>query len=167
MAKPPSPEFFGEKILRFYSDLECPESCRQEVELLLPFASREVSELNKRFYRKFYSDRNTRKFLIGINPGRLGGGVTGIPFTDPINLEKQLGINNRIQKKHELSSEFVYEVIRRMGGAKRFFAEFYLTAVSPVGFTRNGRNINYYDIKCIAVGWEAFFRDSLIQQLSA
>lgn len=29
------------------------------------------------FYEKFYSDRNERILILGINPGRFGGGTTG------------------------------------------------------------------------------------------
>ena len=49
-----------------------------------------------------------RHLLLGINPGRFGGGVTGIPFTDPIRLQNVCGIENNFEKKQELSSVFIY-----------------------------------------------------------
>lgn len=30
--------------------------------------------------------------MLGINPGRLGGGLTGIPFTDPKSIKDKLDI---------------------------------------------------------------------------
>jgi len=32
------------------------------------------------FYHKYYNDYNSRLLILGINPGRFGGGLTGIPF---------------------------------------------------------------------------------------
>ena len=49
-------------------------------------------------YQKFFSDNNQRVFVLGINPSRLGGGITGIPFTEPKNIKEKLGIQNRIIK---------------------------------------------------------------------
>jgi hypothetical protein len=40
------------------------------------------------FYQKYYADNKKRSLIIGINPGRFGAGVTGIPFTDPIRLKR-------------------------------------------------------------------------------
>jgi len=34
-----------------------------------------------KFYKKYYNDNNPRFLILGINPGRFGAGVTGIPFT--------------------------------------------------------------------------------------
>ncbi len=39
-----------------------------------------------------------RYLILGINPGRFGGGITGIPFTDPIRLQNICGIENDFQK---------------------------------------------------------------------
>ena len=88
------------------------------------------------FYTKYYSDNNKRILLLGINPGRFGGGVTGIPFTDPVRLEKVCGIKNDFQKKQELSSVFIYEMIEAYGGAEKFYKQFYISAVSPLGFVK-------------------------------
>ena len=93
---------------------------------MLPFTNAEVKKINKEFYRKYYGDNLKRVFLIGINPGRFGGGVTGIPFTDPVNLQEILGIKNSFIKKNELSSQFIYSVIKKVGGPDLFFGSFYL-----------------------------------------
>jgi hypothetical protein len=86
-----------------------------------------------------------RIILLGINPGRFGAGVTGITFTDPERLEQECGIPNSFEKRSELSSRFVYEVIKSVGGPEKFFSSFFLSAVSPLGFVRSGKNLNYYD----------------------
>ena len=79
------------------------------------------------FYEKYYNDNNERYAFFGINPGRFGGGVTGIPFTDPIRLEKICGIPNDFEKKQELSSVFIYDMIDAFGGAAKFYKRFYIS----------------------------------------
>ena len=158
---------FGEKIFSFYTDISIPVMDNPEVDVMLPFTNNVVRKINEEFYRKYYNDNLKRVFLIGINPGRFGGGVTGIPFTDPMNLQEILGIKNTFTKKHELSSQFVYSVIKKLGGPEQFFGSFYLTAVSPVGFVMNNKNINYYEVKQIKEEWEPFFVDSLKNQIQA
>jgi Domain of unknown function (DUF4918) len=83
--------------------------------------------------------------IIGINPGRFGGGLTGIPFTDPVKLETICGIKNDLPKKQELSADFIYTMIKSYGGPALFYKNFYFTSVSPLGFTKAGKNLNYYD----------------------
>ena len=45
------------------------------------------------------------------------------------------------------SSDFVFNVIHGFGGRELFYRKFYVTAVSPIGFIKDGKNINYYDDK--------------------
>lgn len=103
--------------------------------------------------------------LIGINPGRFGGGITGIPFTDPINLEVRCGIENSFPRRHELSSKFMYDMIAAFGGAAAFYSNYYFYSVSPVGFTKEGRNYNYYDDKKLKGYLEPFIRLSMEEHL--
>jgi len=97
------------------------------------------------FYRRYYSDNGRRIFILGINPGRFGSGITGIAFTDPIRLYEVLNIGHPFALKQELSSVFVFELIRHFGGLEKFYSAFYMNSVCPLGFTRAGRNLNYYD----------------------
>lgn len=104
------------------------------------------------FYRKYYADDRPRIMLMGINPGRFGAGLTGVPFTDPKRLAERCGIDAyKGEPAHEPSSVFVYEVIRHYGGEERFYRNFYINSICPLGFTvvKNGRevNYNYYDRK--------------------
>jgi len=119
-----------------------------------------------RFYEKFYNDTNKRRLIIGINPGRFGGGVTGIPFTDPIRLAIDCGISNPFQLRQELSSVFVYQMIQAFGGPATFYKQFYITSYSPIGFTKSGKNLNYYDDKPLAETIEPFAAECLEEQLS-
>ena len=58
-----------------------------------------------------------RVAVLGINPGRLGGGRTGIAFTDPGALTAYCGIAHELPRRApELSTQFVYEVITELGG---------------------------------------------------
>lgn len=117
------------------------------------------------FYQKYYADNNVRSLILGINPGRYGGGVTGIPFTDPLKLEKQCDISNTLVKKPELSADFIYTMIEAYGGAKKFYSQFYISTVSPLGFMMNGKNLNYYDIKELQDSLKNFIVQCLKQQL--
>jgi hypothetical protein len=102
------------------------------------------------FYAKYYNDNNPRHLILGINPGRFGGGLTGIPFTDPKRLKSECGIDYRGKITHEPSSVFVYEVIKAYGGPERFYGDFYINSLCPLGFTYTDdtgreKNYNYYD----------------------
>jgi hypothetical protein len=83
--------------------------------------------------------------VFGINPGRFGAGVTGIAFTDPVALADFCGVPNNLARRRELSSVFIYQMMDAMGGVGAFCSRFFLTALSPLGYTRRGVNLNYYD----------------------
>ncbi len=112
-----------------------------------PYQDEYAFSLCEQFYRKFYHDDIARTLLLGINPGRFGSGMTGISFTDPIKLENECGIKNTFSKKAELSADFIYRMIATYGGPEIFYRHYFISAVSPLGFTLNGKNINYYDDK--------------------
>jgi hypothetical protein len=115
------------------------------VEVMNPFTDDTVRELARKFYNKYYSDKHSRKLLLGINPGRFGAGVTGIPFTDPVKLQEDCGIVNPFKKVRESSADFVYDMIKVYGGSEAFYAKYFIQAVCPLGFLKNGLNYNYYD----------------------
>ena len=154
----------AQAILEFYQQLSPDFEKSEEIAIMNPFQSTESWKIAKSFYRKFYNDHHERVFIFGINPGRFGGGITGIPFTDPIRLESDCGIPNDFRKLAELSSIFVYEVINAYGGAKKFYFDFFITALSPLGFTKNGVNLNYYDDKQLLKNIEPFVVDSIHKQ---
>jgi hypothetical protein len=69
--------------------------------------------------------------------------------------------------KPELSSGFIYKMISQCGGVHAFFSRFFLTAVSPLGFTLNGKNLNYYDDKALYSSARSFIMESLVKQVGA
>ena len=135
------------------------------VAIMNPFADAEAWQLAETFYTRFYNDHHPRTFIFGINPGRFGGGVTGVPFTDPIRLKEVCGIDNDLPKKAELSSHFIYAVVEAYGGAEAFYYDFYITAMSPLGFTKDGVNLNYYDDKELLKNSEPFILQCINEQL--
>jgi hypothetical protein len=43
--------------------------------------------------------------VLGINPSRLGAGLTGIPFTEPKNIKEKMGIQKRTRMESEGEKE--------------------------------------------------------------
>lgn len=141
----PPPATFAQQAIHYLLSL-CPtEILPPSVEVINPYQRAEVQETVRQFYTRFFDDQQPRVFLLGINPGRLGGGITGIPFTDPVALQQHCGIAHEWSATRELSSRFVYAFIERMGGAPAFYARFYLTALYPLALVRHGKNYNFYD----------------------
>lgn len=126
-----------------------------------PYADAACMEVCNSFYHKFYGDKQKRYLIAGINPGRYGAGITGIPFTDPIKLESLFGIPNALQKKPELSADFIHRMIAAFGGYEKFFSLFFVNSVSPLGFVRDGKNLNYYDTPALRKALDPFIRKSM------
>ena len=40
-----------------------------------PFKDEATMKICTKFYKKYYADNNKRWMIVGINPGRFGGGV--------------------------------------------------------------------------------------------
>ncbi len=118
------------------------------------------------FCGKFYNDQRERTLLIGINPGRLGAGVTGVNFTAPRQLSRYCGIPHSFKDQTELSAEFIYAVIEAYGGAQKFYSHFFMGSVCPLGFVQNGKNINYYDDKMLLQTVEPFIIANLEKLVS-
>lgn len=157
---------FGDSAFNFLKNLKPEFDLPDGIYCLLPFENPEVVKLNKTFYRKYYDDNVSRRMIIGINPGRFGSGVTGISFTDPVKLENKLGIKNSFLKRAELSSDFIYNVIDNFGGPEKFYKQFYITAVCPIGFVRDSKNINYYDDRELSESVYRFIIENIELQLT-
>lgn len=155
---------WAQQILTFQKNLSIATRLPAGVEVLNPYRHAEALHLCKIFYTTFYNDTQSRTMILGINPGRLGGGLTGIPFTDPLQLD-QLGFSNSYAKKSELSASFIYRMIDAFGGPHLFYQKFYITSVSPLGFIRQGKNLNYYDVPALAKKLHTFIVDCLYRQL--
>lgn len=157
---------FGRRALGFHERLEIPGNLPAGIEALNPYGSTEVRELAAEFFHRYFSDNNPRTFVFGINPGRFGGGLTGVAFTDPVALESFCGIRNDLEKRREISSEFIYAFIQHWGGPTKFYSDFFLTAVSAIGFTRDGVNCNYYDDPMLLAAVKPFIVRAMNAQLS-
>jgi hypothetical protein len=145
---------FSQNVIRFnkklaYTGASLPAGIR----IMNPFKeSKQASYISEIFYKKYYNDNNQRHLILGINPGRFGAGLTGIPFTDPKRLISECHIAYDGKATHEPSSVFVYEMIHAYGGATLFYQHFYINSLCPLGFTSAGeigneKNYNYYDSK--------------------
>lgn len=158
--------YWNQSITQFLFSLRLPFTLPKGIEVLDVHQSTEAQKTCTQFYNRFYNDANPRHLLIGINPGRFGGGVTGIPFTDPIRLQQDCGIPNAFTQKQELSSVFMYEMMKAFGSVDLFYRYFYISSVSPLGFVRNGKNLNYYDDAVLMKRIEPFAVNCMQQQLN-
>lgn len=156
---------FGEKAIDFYTHLKIDSELPEGVGVLDPYLNPEAQSIIHSFFNKYYRDGDERIVILGINPGRFGAGITGITFTDPIRLDEVCGIPNSFEKRSELSSRFVYEVIHAIGGAEEFFSRFYLSAICPLGFIRSGKNLNYYDDRELEGALKEFILSTLNRQI--
>ncbi|MGH2566391.1 MAG: uracil-DNA glycosylase family protein, partial [Ginsengibacter sp.] len=66
----------------------------------------------------------------------------------------------------ELSAEFIYEVIEQYGGTKIFYQDYFITSISPLGYIKDGVNLNYYDDKKLLIAAKPFIVSSILRQLS-
>ena len=102
--------------------------------------------------------------MLGINPGRFGAGITGVNFTAGRQLG-ECGIDHPFGNTSELSAEFIYSMITEYGGAEKFYSRFFIGSVCPLGFIKEGKNINYYDDRELQKAVEPFIIDSIEKQL--
>ncbi len=157
---------FSTKALSYFNNLEIPPKKPKHVELLNPYKYKEVRSVVNSFFNKYFNDNKKRTYVLGINPGRFGGGITGIPFTDPVALRENCGIENSLGNKKELSSEFIYLMMEKYGGTEKFYSDFYISALYPLAFIKNGKNYNYYDEKELWKFSKPLIAESISEQIN-
>ncbi len=163
---------FAERVIGFNSSLNYSGQLPEGFRVLNPFLDNpETVQVMKQFYRKYYNDNNNRKFIIGINPGRQGAGVTGVPFTDTKRLESVCEIKMHSEYTHEVSSVFVYDMIEQYGGAKAFYRDFYINSPFPLAIVRKTKddkwlNANYYDDNYLFECVKDYMSDILVQHVA-
>jgi len=163
---------FADKVIQFNKQLDFTGSLPAGIRIMNPFKENpEVIPLMEKFYKKFYNDYNNRYLILGINPGRFGAGVTGIPFTDSKRLKSVCGIAYAGKETHEPSSVFVYDMINAFGGAVEFYKHFYIHSVFPLGFTATGKNqkdinYNYYDSKELTASVNSDIIENIKKQIA-
>lgn len=158
---------FADRVISFCKEIEFEGSLIPGISIMNPFRKNPgVIPVVSRFYKKFYDDNKLRYLILGINPGRFGAGVTGIPFTDTKRLKENCGIDLPGHKTFETSSVFVYEMIEGYGGTEKFYSDFFISSVCPLGFVSEGKggkeiNYNYYDnVRLKDAVWD-FAKESL------
>jgi hypothetical protein len=163
---------FAGKVIKFNESLDFKGKLPAGINLMNPFRESDaVLDVSSSFYNKYYHDHKRRHLILGINPGRFGAGVTGIPFTDTKRLTNVCGLTYSGKATHEPSSVFVYEVIEAYGGPEKFYGNFYINAVCPLGFTISDakgkeKNYNYYDSRELTQIFLPFMAESILKQIA-
>lgn len=163
---------FAEKVIAFNSNLSYTGGpLPNGITVMNPFADPQTMRVVESFYEKFYNDNRRRCLILGINPGRFGAGLTGIPFTDTKRLVSECGINYTGKSSHEPSSVFVYEVIRAFGGVSTFYDKFFINSPCPLGFVKwdaNGKetNYNYYDSPQLLTAVKDYMIENIFKLIS-
>jgi hypothetical protein len=140
---------FCDKALNYFINLKAPKNLPSGIKIMNPYLNNETKNVTEKFFIKYFKDNKKRILAFGINPGRFGGGVTGISFTDPVALANFCGIENKFEKRKELSSEFIYLFISEYGGAAKFYSKYFLSALYPLALIKDNKNYNFYDDKKI------------------
>ena len=157
---------FGARLLQFLTAFPLPANLPDGVEARSPFREPAVHDLLRRFSEKYYADGQPRVAVLGINPGRLGMGRTGVAFTDPSALAEFCGIAHNLPKQRpELSTQFIYQVITALGGPAIFYQHFYLGSIYPLVLLNKGLNYNYYDSPALTKALWPDMQLSLRQQV--
>jgi hypothetical protein len=125
-----------------------------------------IEKLTKEFYKKYYDDNKKRRLIIGSNPSRRGTVLTGIPFENISHLKENAGIMINGFNFTQNSNNFLYDVINEYGGCKKFYSEFYMNFVFPLGISKannkgNEINCNYYDEKKLIKELYDYILDSI------
>lgn len=147
---------FAEQVLQFndklsHESLDLPAGFK----VINPFNGDQkelVKKISSAFYQKYYNDTRPRRLILGSSPARRGSAVTGVPFEDAKHLQSETGIFIDKFYINKSSSGFLYDVIKEYGGCEKFYADFYMNFVCPLGIVKinskgNEVNCNYYESK--------------------
>ena len=163
---------FADRVINFNTHLEYNQSLPKDFDVLNPYMDNpETMEVMRAFYQKFYNDNRQRKFIIGINPSRHGAGVTGVPFTDTKRLESECGIVMKSAHTHEVSSVFMYDMIKAYGGVTKFYNDFYINSPFPLAIVRKASdgkwlNANYYDEEALFKSLKDYMIETLKKHIT-
>ncbi len=156
---------FADKVIAYNKQLHFAGKLPEGIGIMNPFKDEVVNSIASCFYKKYYTDNERRHLILGINPGRFGGGITGVPFTDPKRLIEKCGIAYKGDLKHEPSSVYIYEMIDAFGGAEKFYKKFYINSVCPLGLTitkeNKELNYNYYDSPALSAAVYDFIVENM------
>ncbi len=165
---------FAKKVLKFNNKLsKISMKLPDGFKIVNPFSGdnrEQVNAISEAFYKKFYNDSNKRRLILGSSPARRGTATTGVPFEDAAHLQKETGIMIDKFYINKSSSGFLYEVIEKYGGCDKFYSDFYMNFVCPLGIIRtntkgNDVNCNYYDSKRLQETLYSFIVSSIQAQI--
>lgn len=165
---------FAKKVLRFneklsFKSLDIPDGFR----VINPYSGDQkeiVGDITTAFYQKYYNDSKPRRIILGSSPARRGSAVTGVPFEDAKHLQSETGIFIDKFYINQSSSGFLYDVIREYGGCEKFYTDFYMNFVCPLGLVRtnskgNEVNCNYYENKKLQENLSSFIISAIRSQI--
>jgi hypothetical protein len=186
----------ADKLISFYRSIKPPLDLPKGIEVLYPQKDPEVISIVEQFFQKYFNNDHPRNLMLGINPGRYGAGMTGVNFTAPKQLKEYCGIDHHFKNSSELSAEFIYEMITAYGGPERFYHNWFIGSVCPLGFVQRAtagnmkkskiiprpsigddtvavlpgkkkeKNLNYYDDKVLLKSVTPFIIDCINQQIA-
>ncbi len=159
---------FNEKLSSIFLDLPL------GYEILNPYngdQKEKVKQVTYSFYKKYYNDNHSRRLIFGSSPARKGTAVTGVPFEDAIHLQNETGIFIDEFYINKTTTTFLYDVIREYGGCEKFYYDFYLNFVCPLGIAKtnskgNKVNCNYYEDKDLQKSLYSFIISSIKNQIN-
>ena len=61
--------------------------------------------------------------------------------------------------------DYIYQMMAAFGGLEKFYNRFYFNSVCPLGYTKQGKNLNYYDLPELQEAVTGFIVNSLKRQL--
>ncbi|MFD9793774.1 uracil-DNA glycosylase family protein [Streptomyces sp. NPDC059070] len=168
------PVTVARRILQFHEELaetmlELPAGYR----VVNPFGGPQkerVREVTTAFYHRYYDDDQPRRLVLGSSPARRGTAVTGVPFEDASLLGSETGVQVDGYAVSRPSAGFLHDVIARYGGREKFYADFVMGFVCPLGLARKNLqqrevNCNYYEKELLEV-LRSFLLETLERQLS-
>ena len=147
---------FSDKVFQFDQELgNVKINLPAPYKIINPYSGRnkkQVLPMIQIFYHKYFNDTSKRCLILGSSPARRGSAITGVPFEDASNLLKETGISIANFHVNNAASNFLNEVIDKYGGRVKFYHNFYLNFVCPVGICKtnskgNQVNCNYYENK--------------------
>lgn len=165
---------FASKVLQFNNKLSLETlNLPDGFKIVNPFIgdqSDKVKKITTVFYQKYYNDTQHRRLILGSSPARRGSAVTGVPFEDAKHLQKETGIFIDKFYISRPSSEFIYDVIKKYGGCEKFYSDYYMSFVCPLGIVKinqkgNEVNCNYYENKKLQKALYPFIINSIRSQL--
>ncbi|MEV5010597.1 uracil-DNA glycosylase family protein [Streptomyces sp. NPDC055692] len=163
------------RILQFNEELaETTLELPPEFTVINPFSGPQkerVREVTTAFYNKYYDDDKPRRLVLGSSPARRGTAVTGVPFEDAKLLESDTRVDVDGYAVSLPSARFLHDVISRYGGRGKFYANFVMSFVCPLGLVRTNPkgkevNCNYYENKKLLEILQSFLVNALERQLA-